>query len=61
MPRADTSAKVYISLVGDANKTEFMRLKSTQSSSGPFSVGQEDIFQVEGPFVGKVNGALLIF
>ncbi|KAM7540990.1 hypothetical protein Aperf_G00000044779 [Anoplocephala perfoliata] len=60
MSRAGTSARVYISLVGDANKTEFMRLKSTQSSSGPFTVGQEDIFQFGGPFVGKLEKAKLL-
>ncbi|VDK21875.1 unnamed protein product [Taenia asiatica] len=54
---AGTDAKVYISLTGDIDETPFVRLKHSQAGSGRFRIGQEDIFQFNGPFVGKIETA----
>ncbi|VDL19697.1 unnamed protein product [Hymenolepis diminuta] len=55
MLKADTNSNLYISLLGDAGKTQFIPLKHSQSPSDPFRLGQEDIFQFEAPFIEKAK------
>ncbi|VDO04174.1 unnamed protein product [Rodentolepis nana] len=58
--KADTNATVLISLVGDAGETQFVPLKDSPSPSGPFRLGQEDIFQFQAPFIGKMKMAKIL-
>nr|CDS22644.1 lipoxygenase domain containing protein [Echinococcus granulosus] len=54
---AETDAKIYLSLVGDVDETPFVQLKHSQADSGPFRIGQEDVFHFNSPFVGKIESA----
>nr|CUU00481.1 hypothetical transcript [Hymenolepis microstoma] len=58
--KADTNANVHIALVGDAGETKFVPLMDSPSLSGPFRLGQEDIFQFEAPFIGKMEEAKIL-
>lgn len=51
--------KIFIKILGDVNKTEFIPLQHSQTNKQPFLSGKRDIFNVTAPDVGRIKKVIL--